>query len=272
MRARAKQIRIVRIFYRWHLAQRYLGTQRRLARKWVWQDTEDSNFMYRVADLNLRQLAHFVAQATGVDLELILVWLGEIEKDKRLREHLEQARSRGIIRKHSDLSLGRRVGWYAMIRATKPSLVVETGVDLGLGACVICTALLENAKEGKPGRYLGTDINPEAGALLSGEFATVGSIRFGDSLQTLLELNETIDLFVNDSDHSEEYEAREYEVIVGKLSEEALVISDNSHVTSALMMWSEEVGRQFHFFSEVPKDHWYPGAGIGVSTPRTQRQ
>jgi hypothetical protein len=36
---------------------------------------------------------------------------------------------------------------------------------------------------------------------------------------------------------------------------------------TALAEFSERSGRRFVFFSERPKDHWYPGAGIGIPLP-----
>jgi len=43
------------------------------------------------------------------------------------------------------------------------------------------------------------------------------------------------------------------------------VLSDNSHATTELAKWSLRQGRRFMYFAEEPLDHWYPGAGIGVS-------
>ena len=57
---------------------------------------------------------------------------------------------------------------------TKPALVVEMGVDHGVGSCIISAALLRNIEEGFEGRYSGTEINPFAGMLLSDKYATVG--------------------------------------------------------------------------------------------------
>jgi len=50
----------------------------------------------------------------------------------------------------------------------------------------------------------------------------MGKILYGDSITSLKTLSEPIDLFINDSDHSAEYEAREYQVIEPLLSEDAL--------------------------------------------------
>ena len=56
----------------------------------------------------------------------------------------------------------------------KPKVVVETGVDHGIGSCILCAALLRNTKEGEGGRYYGTEIRTEAGRLLSGIYAEIG--------------------------------------------------------------------------------------------------
>jgi hypothetical protein len=71
-------------------------------------------------------------------------------------------------------------------------------------------------------------------------------------------------LFINDSDHSAKYEAREYQTISTKLSERSIVLGDNSHATNELANFSVQIGRRFVYFAEKPLNHWYPGAGIGI--------
>jgi hypothetical protein len=44
-----------------------------------------------------------------------------------------------------------------------------------------------------------------------------------------------------------------------------MILSDNSHVASALLEFSNVQGQNYLFFKENPKDHWYPGVGIGIS-------
>jgi hypothetical protein len=51
-----------------------------------------------------------------------------------------------------------------------------------------CTANL-NGLEGYPGRYYGTDIQPGAGYLFDGKYAEAGEILFGDSIQSLEQIN-----------------------------------------------------------------------------------
>ena len=148
-----------------------------------------------------------------------------------------------------------------------PKIIIETGVDKGIGSVLLCSALLKNKEEGFDGRFFGTDINPEAGYLLKGKYAEVGKILYGDSIETLSQFNEKIDLFINDSDHSAEYEYQEYIAIKDKIAENAVILGDNSHTTDKLAIVSNETKRNFLFFREEPSGHWYPGAGIGISFP-----
>ncbi|MET4445559.1 hypothetical protein ABIB75_003841 [Bradyrhizobium sp. GM2.2] len=134
-----------------------------------------------------------------------------------------------------------------------------------MGAVVLCAALLRNTAEGHPGRYYGTDINKNAGFYLRSPYSSVGVVLYGDSIQSLRAFDSRVDLFINDSEHSAEYEAEEYEAIKEKLSPHAIVLGDNSHVTSKLAEFSMREGRRFVFLAEEPADHWYRGAGIGVS-------
>ena len=52
------------------------------------------------------------------------------------------------------------IGWYSLIRATRPKIVIETGVDRGLGTAVIAAALKRNAEEGFPGMCMRRILSP----------------------------------------------------------------------------------------------------------------
>jgi hypothetical protein len=132
----------------------------------------------------------------------------------------------------------------------------------------LTAALKRNKEEGFEGRYYGTDINPNAGYLLSGDYANYGRILYGDSIESLKKFDGIIDLFINDSDHSSAYEAEEYRTVADKLSEHAIILGDNSHSTDKLLEFSLATKRRFVFFQEKPLEHWYPGAGIGISFRR----
>lgn len=240
---------------------------------WLFRSREWTNFTYDLSPKNLEYLWSLLAIVCDLNAADAERFAEELLQDEALQEHVRRVTVRSGIPAEADLParFGKRIGWYVLARALKPTLVVETGVDKGLGAVVLCSALLRNAEQGHPGRYLGTDINPAAGYLLAGRYAAVGEIVVGDSIRSLEKITAPVDLFVNDSDHSADYEYREYRVISDKLSRRAVVVGDNAHVTDALLRFSRETSRSFMFWKEEPVRHWYPGGGIGVSWVSTGR-
>jgi hypothetical protein len=236
--------------------------------KWLENSNENTNYTYDLTAENRHHLAGFVDTITGCSIERALSYIDEVLLNDSLRNHINELCVRdpdGGMFVDRDMGFGRRIGWYAIVRAIKPSYVLETGVDKGLGSVVIASALLQNREEGYAGEYLGTDINPKAGFLFHGIYASCGRIVYGDSIETLKSIDRDIDLFINDSDHSAEYEAREYATITAKLSPAAVILGDNAHLTSALFEFSIASRRKFLFFAEKPADHFYPGAGIGAA-------
>lgn len=235
--------------------------------KWLFKSNETTNFSYDLEKNNTRYLASLIAFITNVRFDVAMAYITEVEEDRELRKHITDAtdRSDWSFLADKEARFGRRVGWYALTRILKPKTVIETGVDKGLGACVFTAALKKNTEEGFEGHYYGTDINPKAGYLLSGEYANYGCILYGDSVESLKSFDGVIDLFVNDSDHSADYEAEEYRTIANKLSDHAMLLGDNSHFTNKLHEFSLQTNRHFVFFQEKPLEHWYPGAGIGFS-------
>lgn len=235
--------------------------------RWLWRSNETTNFTYPLHETNKHYLIALVAHIAGEKFDEVKRKATELESDDMLREHIrDQTRLGDRLRIADDeIYYGRRLGWYLLVRLLKPRLVVETGVDKGLGACVLAAALLRNREEGLEGRYLGTDIDPEAGFLFTGQYRDVGEIVYGDSIETLGKIDTQIDFFIHDSDHSAEYEEMEYEAIAHRLSKRAIVVSDNAHVTDKLLRFSLSTQRSFVYFQEKPINHWYPGGGIGVA-------
>lgn len=235
--------------------------------KWGFNSNEGGNYTYDLTKSNMLYLAHIVSLASGVRLEQIQCYIDEACNDKMLKDHIILETKRSSLSTYADLrvSFGRRLGWYAFTRALRPQVIVETGIDKGMGSVLLCSALLRNKGEGFEGRYYGTDINPDAGYLLSSPYSEVGEVLYGDSIESLRKFKQNIDLFINDSDHSPEYEKEEYLTIEKKLAPNAYILGDNSHVSNELADFSTETGRSFLFFKEEPRNHWYPGAGIGIS-------
>jgi predicted O-methyltransferase YrrM len=237
--------------------------------RWLLFSREITNFTFDLNSKNKLYLAMLISEITKQPIGKIQNYIQELENDEFLKEHLKKTIQKSNQKYFADEEIfyGKRLGWYAFTRALKPRLVVETGVDKGLGSCVLAAAILRNRKEGFFGEYRGTDINPAAGYLFTGEYSKAGKILYGDSIQSLKKIKGKIDLFINDSDHSAEYEMEEYRTIQSKLSKGGIILGDNSHATDKLLQFSLKTKRKFTFFREEPKNHWYPGGGIGISFP-----
>jgi predicted O-methyltransferase YrrM len=235
--------------------------------KWGFTSREDTNFTYQHTPASLLTLAHTISVVVKSEPKVILGYIEEAQQDEELKKHIVSIIRNSEYRRYADerVEFGRRLGWYAMVRALKPKIVIETGIDKGMGSVLLCSALLRNKAEGFEGRYYGTDINPKAGLLLTGKYSSVGEVLYGDSITSLKKFTQPIDLFINDSDHSADYEYQEYQVVEPLLSDDAVILGDNSHATDRLARFSLECNRQFLFFKETPLKHWYPGAGIGIS-------
>ena len=264
---RIQHCRLVRFFPRLSAARKYYRGTTRAILKWGVRSREETNYTYGLTKRNLDYLACTVAAVTGAGVEVAAGYIREAQEDRVLAEHIIEMTRISKFRSFADLrcEFGRRLGWYAFARILKPALIVETGVDKGHGAVLLAAAAKRNRAEGAECKYLGTDINREAGYLLAGEYKQFGEILYGDSIESLEKLTQPIGLFINDSDHSSEYEYREYVTIKNKLDRNAVILGDNSHVSDSLATFSKESKRNFIFFREQPADHWYPGAGIGIS-------
>jgi predicted O-methyltransferase YrrM len=257
--------------YRTAIAAKYLGStlagSTRAAVSWLFGSREYTNFTYDITPLSRQYIAAAVSVVVDRPIADVLGAFEELENDSRLRDHIARTNQASPNHELSDdeARYGRRLAWYAIVRLTKPQVVVETGVDKGLGSCLLTAALMRNDAEGGGGRYFGTDINPAAGFLLSGEYSSFGTILYGDSLTSLRALEHRINVFINDSDHSADYEAEEYRVVESKLADGAVIIGDNCERTDKLLRHAQDTGRRFIFAREESVRHIHPGTGVGFA-------
>jgi predicted O-methyltransferase YrrM len=236
--------------------------------RWLFTSREHHNYTYDLTTLNRTHLAWYVAQVCDVPVASVRGWFEELEGDAVLRDHIEAATAASARRGLADRSVryGRRIGWYAMLRARRPGLVVETGTDKGLGTCVLAAALLRNAAEGHPGRVVSMDINPDAGYLAKAQpWSSVAELLPGDSVASLAALAGPVDVFLHDSDHTGAHERAEFAAVEPRLAPGALLLTDNVTSTNVLARHAEATGRRFLAFTERPARHWYPGDGIGAA-------
>jgi len=232
---------------------------------WLIRSNETTNFTYDITDLNRDHLAWFVSAITCTERSEIVKYINEIEKNDELKQIIRNA---VINSKFSHISdqvarYGRRMGWYAAVRASKPAVVIETGIEKGLGSMVLAAALRRNCDEGFPGRLYVVDIHPEAGFIIKQPYCEYATIHYGDSLSFLEKFQDSIDVFIHDSNHTVEFERNEYQRIEEKLTSGSLILSNN--MTFELPDFARRTGRQFLYFNEKPKEHFCPGGGIGAA-------
>ncbi|MDG4792856.1 class I SAM-dependent methyltransferase [Micromonospora sp. WMMD1082] len=240
----------------------------RTSARWLVASREHHNYTYELTKLSRSHLAWFVSVVCELPVKQVREYLAEIESDDALRQHITSAVASAARRGLADRQVryARRIGWYAIVRARRPEHIVETGVDKGLGSCVLAAALLRNAAEGHPGRVSSIDINPEAGYLArTAPWSDVIDLVIGDSVESITGLDRPVDLFLHDSDHSRAYERREFDAVEPKLAPGAMLLTDNVTHTNVLAEHAERTGRRFLAYRETPANHWYPGDGIGVA-------
>ena len=106
--------------------------------KWAFGSKEYYNHTYHLTPLNRGYLVSYIAVISGHAEAEIEGYFRELEDDAELRALLERQTLNSPDRHNSDVEprYGRRAGWYALVRATKPKVIVETGVDRGLGTAV----------------------------------------------------------------------------------------------------------------------------------------
>ena len=112
--------------------------------KWAFGSKEYYNHTYHLTTLNRGYLVSYIAVISGHGEAEIEGYFRELENDSQLSALLERQTLNSPDRHNSDVEprYGRRIGWYALVRATKPKVIVETGVDRGLGTAVLAPALV----------------------------------------------------------------------------------------------------------------------------------
>lgn len=180
----------------------------------------------------LRRLARY-AEVRPADL---IRYRRELVSDHQFQAHIERN-----LREVGYSPLGPEL--FALVRATRPGVVIETGVASGVSSAYILRALAANGT----GRLHSIDLpNVQEGSALPQSRATGWivpeslrarwSLQLGDShelLPKLLASLDHVDFFLHDSDHSYECMTFEYEQVFPKLVTGGVLMSDDTHLHTA---------------------------------------
>jgi hypothetical protein len=228
---------------------------------------EYTNLTYEIE--NVDELVDFLARKLDRAHDEIAGYVGEPESDAGFLGELSQALASRPDRNPAP-HFGRRLGWYAIVRALRPDVVVETGVHDGLGSALLLQALERNGH----GRLLGFDIDPASGWLVPHNLRDRYALVLGDLRETLPHTlaGHRVGVFVHDSLHTYEHERFELELALGSAADRIALVSDNAHATTALADVCREHGLDYGLFRERPRDHFYPGAGLGLGLSRGPHQ
>jgi Methyltransferase domain len=231
---------------------------------WLLGSGETMNIGYELDPMNRDQLGWFACAVTGAEIRQVRTWMQELEQDEELFGQMKRGLASNPTRRicARQPHWARRLGWYAIVRAIQPELVVEAGTHLGLGSCVIAAALLRNGH----GRLTTIDIDPDAGHLITQPWASVIDRRTGNSAELLAGVQD-VGIFLHDSFYSYDHESAELIAVEPNLRPDAIVLSDNARTSgsSALSDWAEWSGRHYLYFRENPRRRWWPGDGIGAA-------
>jgi hypothetical protein len=229
---------------------------------------KSGNTSYELTPRSKAHLACALSVATGETVDVINSYLMEIENDQLLQEFLLdriKETNNWYVTEYfgNKIRLRERIAVYALVRTLKPKKVVETGVEYGVTSCVVSSALMKNSAEGSPGTYTGIDIQRDLAIFFKPPYSPYGEIIINSSDQELESMNGPIDLYINDSSHDSEYSETEYNFVVPKLSEKAIMLSWSS--PNSLMKVSNELSRNFLYFHSEPDNILMPHGRIGIS-------
>lgn len=230
--------------------------------RWMLQSREHTNFTYHLDPINRTYFITWVADLLGVEHQLVSSIFEEIEGDKFLEEKVSDS-FRSSPRRwlmDSEARLGRRLAWYAIVRLTRPELVVEAGIDKGLGTLALLRAVERNGI----GQVVGIDTNPNSGAYVRDISTSQLRLITGDSLRELKNLQSAkTGIFIHDSLHTYTHEIQEYS-LAARLFSSGYLISDNATKSRALFDWAAANNLRFSYFSEHPLLPFEHRSGVGV--------
>lgn len=173
-------------------------------------------------------LANMIQRACAVSYEKVNYILNEF-KGVSVNRELE----RFVIPPMYDASKELAQLCYSIVRLTKPSLIVETGVGRGITSFYILRALEKNGKGSLhsielPPLELGS--KQEVGCFVPISLRSNWNLIFGPGVSEMNKLKRKlykIDIFVHDSNHNYNNQLAEYKIALDWLKPGGILISDD---------------------------------------------
>ena len=236
--------------------------------RYVLTDPEVESFAYDLE--NTDELVTFCVDALGLDAALVRELIAEAAREPEFTTLL-RARTRWAFDLKTQPPLGQRLLWWVIVRARKPSLIVETGVYEGLGSLVLLVAAERNAAEGGPdARVVGIDADRHAGRLVPEHLKHRWEKVVGYSTDVLegAIAGRRVDLLVHDTPHTREIQQHEFGVALRHAADELTLVDGSGGTVDVLGRLCGEHGSRLWHFAPRPRRHPYRPQGVDVATFR----
>lgn len=230
---------------------------------WSVRSREVVNFTYSTTRENELLLCATVAQIARRDIRTVIGFRDELFADRELIDYIESLGRRGHARWQIDPGFmpGRRIPFYLLVRCLKPGLVVEAGVDRGLGALLISRALQRNADEGAKGDYLGIELSETKQIQLYDQFpGRIGRIVRGDSVEVVRKLDRQVDFFIHETIPDAGHVEAQLAALMPLLSPRGVIMSPWPTEPFIRHAIERDLGLLTH--QEQPLRHWFDGDRI----------
>ena len=232
---------------------------------------ETHTFTYGLTPENETYLINLTAEIVKKDIKTIEHYFNELKANQKIKETLEQYADKSPYRMKKDkrCEYGIKLSFYAIVRALKSKVVVENGMEVGFTSIVLCEAIRKNREEGFEGKFIGLDLNKDAGYYIKAAtgYESFSEIMYGDAIESLKQLKDEVDFYFSDGLRTYEYEKEEFACLENKLDSNAIVVTNKAKFSKALYEFSIHIKRRFSFFNEQPLNHWFEGSGIGILHP-----
>lgn len=233
------------------------------AYKWILFGKDISNFLYEIENTDdIINVCNLVTEIETYRLQRIL---NEVTFDN---DEFKSFFTNEFFSSHGKKNIfGRRLIWYLLARTIKPNLIIESGIDKGLGSSLLCYAQFKNREEKQNDyRYIGVDIakknkfyfDKKNNLFSNFEFIYEDSIKF---LNKFSEKNKI--MYISDAEHNYDFEIKEYNLIKKQFKNGSIIISDNN--SGSLNDFSKTNNKKISKFKEKSKNFWYKGATTTIS-------
>lgn len=226
---------------------------------WAYESREYTDLTYNLSERSRHAMIGAASVVSGASLAEISAYADELDRCDDLRDLVADQHRVGRRRWSSDGEFrpGRRLLYYLLVRSLKPKHIVEAGVDIGVGASIICRAIHENGE----GNYTGIERDLDQPCSVYENYRyKIGCIRRLDAISAMQTLDATVDLFVHDTTPEQGH----VRALLAAVPFAPGAVIETTWATPEIFDYAKKAGKRFLQVRDEPLRHWYPGAQLGL--------